>query len=417
MTRRSELVTTLENRGFIRQATDLDGLDAAAATETITAYVGYDLTASSLHAGSLLSIMAMRRLQRCGHRPIILLGGVTTKVGDPSDKDKQRPLLDEATIAANKAGIARAFERYLVFGDGPTDARFVDNSEWLEPLSYVQFLRDYGVHFTINRMLTFDSVKRRLDREQPLTFLEFNYMLMQACDFHELHRRYACRLQVGGSYQWVNIFNGVELCRRLDEAEVFGLTTPLITTADGAKMGKTAGGAVWLDGERTPPYDFWQFWRNTADADVARFLRFFTDLPLDEIARLERLQGAEINDAKIALADAATALLHGAEAAAQAKATAEATFAGGGLGADLPTVALDEARLAEGVSVAALAVETGLCASGGEAKRHIKAGALKLGDRVVQDPAFRIDAASFGDQSELRLSVGKKKHARIARAV
>jgi tyrosyl-tRNA synthetase len=335
---RSSLMRLLDERGYIHQVTDAAALDALAEKEVVSAYIGFDATASSLHVGSLVQIMMLRRLQQAGHRPIVLMGGGTTKVGDPSGKDESRKLLTTEQIDANIAGIRRAFEHFLTFGDGPTDAIMVNNAEWLDTLEYIPFLREVGKHFTINRMLTFDSVKLRLDREQPLTFLEFNYMILQAYDFLELSRRVGCRAQMGGSDQWGNIVNGIELTRRIDGSEVFGVTTPLITTADGAKMGKTAQGAVWLDEALLSPYDYWQFWRNTDDADVARFLKLFTDLPLDEIARLEQLQGAEINQAKIVLATEATAMLHGREAAEAAERTAAETFAGGGAGADLPTL-------------------------------------------------------------------------------
>ncbi|NUR46370.1 MAG: tyrosine--tRNA ligase, partial [Sphingomonas sp.] len=312
---RSSLLKLLDERGYVHQMTDAAGLDALAAKEVVTGYIGFDATAPSLHVGSLVQIMLLRRLQQAGHRPIVLMGGGTTKVGDPTGKDESRKLLTDAEIDANIAGIRRVFEHFLTFGDGPTDAVMVNNDEWLSKLEYVPFLREVGRHFTINRMLTFDSVKIRLEREQPLTFLEFNYMILQGYDFLELSRRHGLRLQLGGSDQWGNIVNGIELTRRIDGTEVYGVTTPLITTADGAKMGKTAQGAVWLDETLLSPYDYWQFWRNTQDSDVSKFLRLFTDLPLDEVARLERLSGAEINQAKIVLATEATAMLHGRDAA------------------------------------------------------------------------------------------------------
>src|SRR6478672_10286559 len=333
----STLLKLLDERGYIHQLTDAAALDALASKEVVSAYIGFDATASSLHVGSLVQIMMLRRLQQTGHRPIVLMGGGTTKVGDPSGKDESRKLLTEDHINANIAGIRRVFERFLTFGEGPTDAIMVNNADWLDKLEYIPFLREVGRHFTINRMLTFDSVKLRLDREQPMTFLEFNYMILQAYDFLELSRRAGCRAQFGGSDQWGNIVNGIELARRIDGRELFGVTTPLITTADGAKMGKTAQGAVWLDEQLLSPYDYWQFWRNTADADVGRFLRLFTDLPLDVIARLEALPGAEINEAKIVLATEATAMLHGRQAATDAKETAKATFEQGGAGENLPT--------------------------------------------------------------------------------
>jgi tyrosyl-tRNA synthetase len=398
---RSSLMRLLDERGYIHQVTDAAALDALAEKEVVSAYIGFDATASSLHVGSLVQIMMLRRLQQAGHRPIVLMGGGTTKVGDPSGKDESRKLLTTEQIDANIAGIRRAFEHFLTFGDGPTDAIMVNNAEWLDTLEYIPFLREVGKHFTINRMLTFDSVKLRLDREQPLTFLEFNYMILQAYDFLELSRRVGCRAQMGGSDQWGNIVNGIELTRRIDGSEVFGVTTPLITTADGAKMGKTAQGAVWLDEALLSPYDYWQFWRNTDDADVARFLKLFTDLPLDEIARLEQLQGAEINQAKIVLATEATAMLHGREAAEAAERTAAETFAGGGAGADLPT-------LSTGGSISILAALTGLgfCASNGEAKRKIAEGAVRVDDQVTSDAALMIEVGANG----VKLSLGKKKH-------
>jgi tyrosyl-tRNA synthetase len=403
---RSSLMRLLDERGYIHQVTDAAALDALAEKEVVSAYIGFDATASSLHVGSLVQIMMLRRLQQAGHRPIVLMGGGTTKVGDPSGKDESRKLLTSEQIDANIAGIRRAFEHFLTFGDGPTDAIMVNNAEWLDTLEYIPFLREVGRHFTINRMLTFDSVKLRLDREQPLTFLEFNYMILQAYDFLELSRRVGCRAQMGGSDQWGNIVNGIELTRRIDGSEVFGVTTPLITTADGAKMGKTAQGAVWLDEALLSPYDYWQFWRNTDDADVGRFLKLFTDLQLDEVARLETLQGAEINQAKIVLATEATAMLHGREAAAAAERTAAETFAGGGAGADLPT-------LATGGSISILAALAGLgfCASNGEAKRKIAEGAVKIDDQPVSDPALMIEV---GDTAT-KLSLGKKKHGLLIR--
>jgi tyrosyl-tRNA synthetase len=397
---RSSLMRLLDERGYIHQVTDAAALDALAEKDVISAYIGFDATAASLHVGSLVQIMMLRRLQQAGHKPIVLMGGGTTKVGDPSGKDESRKLLTTEQIDANIAGIRRAFEHFLTFGDGPTDAILVNNADWLDMLEYIPFLREVGKHFTINRMLTFDSVKLRLDREQPLTFLEFNYMILQAYDFLELSRRVGCRAQMGGSDQWGNIVNGIELGRRIDGAELYGVTTPLITTADGAKMGKTAQGAVWLDERLLSPYDYWQFWRNTDDGDVGRFLKLFTDLPLDEIARLEALQGAEINQAKIVLATEATAMLHGREAADTAAATARATFEGGA-GEDLPT-------LATGGSISILAALTGLgfCASNGEAKRKIAEGAVRVDDEVVSDPALMLTAAD----EPLKLSLGKKKH-------
>ncbi|WP_428408101.1 tyrosine--tRNA ligase [Hyphococcus sp.] len=409
-TYKSDFLNVLESRGFIAQSTNLEGLDEKAATGIVTAYIGFDATAKSLHAGSLIQIMMLHWLQQTGHKPIALMGGGTTKVGDPTGKDEQRKLLTDADIEANIEGIKSAFAKFLTFGDGPTDAVMVNNDDWLSKLGYVEFLRDYGVHFTINRMLTFDSVKLRLERESPMTFLEFNYMLMQAYDFHELYNRYGCILQLGGSDQWGNIVNGVELCRRKDGAEVFGLTTPLLTTASGKKMGKTEGGAVWLNTDMFSPYDYWQYWRNAEDADVATLLARFTTLPMDEVNRLATLQGAEINDAKKVLATEATALLHGREAAESAAATAQKTFEQGGLGGDLPTIDIAAGDLSNAALVDQF-IAAGLCASKGEARRHIKAGALKVNDEVLADE--RNLTASDVRDGAVKLSVGKKKHAII----
>jgi tyrosyl-tRNA synthetase len=401
----SALLRLLDERGYIHQLTDAAALDALAAKETISAYIGFDATAASLHVGSLVQIMMLRRLQQAGHRPIVLMGGGTTKVGDPSGKDESRKLLTAEEIDANIAGIRRVFERFLTFGEGPTDAIMANNAEWLDTLEYIPFLREVGRHFTINRMLTFDSVKLRLDREQPMTFLEFNYMILQAYDFLELSRRVGCRAQMGGSDQWGNIVNGIELGRRVDGTELFGVTTPLITTADGAKMGKTAQGAVWLDEQWLSPYDYWQFWRNTQDADVGRFLRLFTDLPLDEITRLEGLPGAEINEAKIVLATEATAMLHGRDAASAAQATARETFEGGA-GEDLPTLSLGD-----GMNIAHALTALGFTPSNKEAKRKIAEGAVRLDDEPVSDPGLMVSA---GDQP-LKLSLGKKRHGLLVR--
>jgi tyrosyl-tRNA synthetase len=402
----SDLLKLLDERGYIHQLTDAAGLDSLAQKGPVTGYIGFDATAPSLHVGNLVSIMLLRRMQQAGHRPVVLMGGGTTKVGDPSGKDEGRQLLTHETIAANIASIRKNFEPFLDFNDGPTGAILLNNAEWLDGLEYLPFLRDVGRHFTINRMLTFDSVRLRLDREQPLTFLEFNYMILQAYDFLELSRRAGCRLQLGGSDQWGNIVNGIELARRTEGTELFGVTTPLITTADGAKMGKTANGAVWLGAEQLSPYDYWQFWRNSADADVGKFLRLFTDIPLDEIRRLEILPGAEINQAKIVLADAATAMLHGPQAAQAAGETAKATFEQGGTGEDLPT-------LATGGSISILAALTGLgfCASNGEAKRKIAEGAVRLNDQAVTDPGQVIEVS--GDP--VKLSLGKKRHGLLIR--
>ena len=403
---KSSLLRLLGERGYIHQATDAAALDALAAKEIVTAYIGFDATAPSLHVGSLVQIMMLRRLQQAGHKPIVLMGGGTTKVGDPSGKDESRQLLTPQQIDANIAGIRRVFEHFLTFGDGPADAVMMNNAEWLDGLQYIDFLREVGRHFTINRMLTFDSVKLRLDREQPMTFLEFNYMILQAYDFLELSRRAGCRLQMGGSDQWGNIVNGIELGRRIDGTELYGVTTPLITTADGAKMGKTAQGAVWLDAEHLSPYDYWQFWRNTQDADVGRFLRLFTDLSLDEIARLEALPGAEINEAKIVLATEATAMLHGRAAAEAAADTAKTTFTEGGLGEDLPTLSLGQ-----GMTVTHALTALGFTPSNKEAKRKIAEGAVRLDDVTVNDPALML----LGADEPLKLSLGKKRHALLVR--
>jgi len=398
----SSLLRLLDERGYIHQLTDAAGLDALAASRIVPGYIGFDATAPSLHVGSLVQIMMLRRLQQAGHKPIVVMGGGTTKVGDPSGKDESRKMLTSETIAGNIASIRTVFERLLTFGDGPADAVIVDNDEWLGKLGYIDLLRDVGPHFTINRMLTFDSVKLRLEREQPLTFLEFNYMILQAYDFRELAQRYDCRLQLGGSDQWGNIVNGIELGRRMDGAELFGLTTPLLTTADGAKMGKTAAGAVWLNEAQLPSYDFWQYWRNCDDRDVGRFLRLFTDIPLDEIARFEALAGSEINAGKIALANAVTALCRGEDAARAVEQTAQATFAGG-VGADLPVLVLEP-----GMTVAAACTAIGFTASNGEAKRKIAEGALWLDDRPVTD------ASQPAAPGKIRL--GKKKHGLLRHA-
>ena len=399
----SDLMRVLEGRGYIHQTTDAGALDALAAKQVVPGYIGFDATAPSLHVGSLVQIMMLRRLQQTGHKPIVVMGGGTTKIGDPSGKDESRKMLTAADIDANIAGIRTVFERLLTFGDGPTDAVMVNNDEWLSELGYIELLRDVGPHFTVNRMLTFDSVKLRLDREQPLTFLEFNYMILQAYDFVELARRYECRLQMGGSDQWGNIVNGMELGRRMESRELFGLTTPLLTTADGAKMGKTASGAVWLNEEQLPAYDFWQYWRNVDDRDVGRFMRLFTDMDLGLIARYENYEGAAINEAKIRLANEVTALVRGKAAAKEAEATAKATFAGGGIGDSLPVFELP----IEGMRAGAILTALGFTVSNGEAKRKIAEGAVKLDDEVISDPAQIIRAPAGSD---IRLSLGKKKH-------
>jgi tyrosyl-tRNA synthetase len=410
MSHRSELVRQLVARGFLHQATDLDGLDQLAATQQITGYIGFDCTADSLHVGNSVQIMLLRLLQRTGHRPIALVGGGTSKVGDPSGKEEMRQLLDDAGLAANIKGIRRSLEGFLAFGDG--GAMLVNNDPWLSELRYVDFLRHYGRHFTINRMLTFDSVKSRLEREQPLTFLEFNYMVMQAYDFLELARRHDCCLQMGGSDQWGNIVNGVELGRRVDGKNLFGVTTPLITTAAGAKMGKTAAGAVWLNEDRLPTFDYWQFWRNTADADVGRFLRLFTDLPLAEIARLEALEGAELNDAKAILAYEATKLCRGEAAAQGAAEAARAVFSGAGEDTGLPTTDVPRAEFSAGINIADLLQRTGLAASKGEARRLIRGGGARLNEARIDDEAMTVDADQL-DGGQLTLSAGRKRHVRV----
>lgn len=405
---RSDFLRVLQDRGFIHQCTDGEGLDALAARRPVTAYVGFDCTGDSLHIGHLVSIMMLRTLQRTGHRPIALVGGGTTKVGDPSGKDESRQLLTDAQIEANKRGIERSLARFLDFA--PSGAMLVDNAEWLDRLEYIPFLRDFGTHFTVNRMLTFDSVKLRLEREQPLTLLEFNYMVMQAYDFLELSRRYGCRLQMGGSDQWGNIVNGVELGRRIDGSHLFGLTTPLITTASGQKMGKTVAGAVWLNPDKRTAFEYWQFWRNTEDADVGRFLRLFTELPLEEIARLEQLAGAELNEAKKVLAFEATRLCHGADAAEQAATAAHAVFEGGSESIEgLPVVACDRASLASGMPVIELLFLAGLAASNSEARRLVRGGGARLNDERIDDETATVDLNALRDGG-IKLSAGRKRH-------
>ena len=399
---KSTLLRLLDERGYIHQLTDAAALDALAQKQVIPGYIGFDPTAPSLHVGSMVQIMLLRRLQQAGHKPIVLMGGGTGKIGDPSFKDEARKLLTTDTIAANVASIKTVFERFLTFGDGPSDAIMVDNADWLDKLEYIPFLREVGQHFSVNRMLSFDSVKQRLDREQSLSFLEFNYMIFQAYDFRELSQRHACRLQMGGSDQWGNIVNGIELTRRMDGVEVFGVTTPLLTTADGSKMGKTAAGAVWLNEDALPTWDFWQYWRNSDDRDVGRFLRLFTDLPLDEIARLEALEGSEINAAKVVLANEITRLVRGEEAARAAEATAAATFAGGGIGQDLPTLACAD----DAISLIDALVGIGFAVSRGEAKRLIAGGGARIDGESVSDEGFQIVLAG----QERRISAGKKKH-------
>ena len=418
---RSELLRTLAERGYLHQCTDLEGLDAAAASGRVTGYIGFDATADSLHVGSLIQIMMLRHMQRTGHRPIVLMGGGTTKVGDPSGKDKSRQLLTNEQIAGNIAGIRRVFERFLDFGDGA--ALMADNSDWLDALLYIPFLREHGRHFSVNRMLGFESVRQRLDREQPLSFLEFNYMVLQAYDFVELGRRHGCSLQMGGSDQWGNIVCGVELGRRAAGLELFGLTSPLLTTASGAKMGKTADGAVWLNPDRFSPYEYWQYWRDIEDADVGRFLRLFTELPLDEIARLETLEGAEINEAKAILATEATALCHGREAAEAAAETAKRTFgatpragsptARADSSAGLPTTEIARSRLDAGIPVYDLLREAGLAKSNSESRRLIRGGGARVNDERFADETGTVGPGDLTADGTIKLSAGRKRHALV----
>ncbi|MCY4590334.1 MAG: tyrosine--tRNA ligase [Alphaproteobacteria bacterium] len=407
----SSFMRTMSERGFIHQATDAGGLDTLMNNKVVTAYIGFDCTADSLHVGSLLQIMMLRHLQRCGHRPIVLMGGGTTKVGDPSGRDDARQLLSDEDIGRNKAGIRRIFERYVTFGDGPTGAVMCDNDEWLSTLRYIPFLRKVGRYFSVNRMLSFDSVKLRLEREQPLSFLEFNYMILQAYDFLELRRRYGCELQMGGSDQWGNIVNGVELARRIDRQAIHGLTSPLITTASGAKMGKTAQGAIWLNAERLSPYDFWQFWRNTEDGDVGRFLQLFTDLPLEEIRRLAALEGRELNHAKKVLADEVTGLCHGSGAAQAAAETARRTFEEGGRGGELPSLPVDRQDLEDGLWVVEALRRSGLVASNGEGRKLIRNGGARINDVVVSSEEYRVGLADLDAEGIVKLSSGRKRHA------
>jgi tyrosyl-tRNA synthetase len=407
---KSDFLNVLASRGFIHQVSEPEALDALARQSTITAYIGFDCTAPSLHVGSLLPIMMLHWLQQTGHKPIPLMGGGTTRVGDPSGKDESRRLLTDDIIAANLRSIRETFGRFLRFGDGKTDAVMANNADWLNALNYIDFLRDIGRHFSINRMLSFDSVKLRLERQQELSFLEFNYMILQAYDFVELFRRYGCVLQMGGSDQWGNIVNGIDLGRRLHSAQLFALTSPLITTSSGAKMGKTAAGAVWLNADQVSPYDYWQYWRNTEDADVARFLKLFTVLPLDEIARLAALKDAEINEAKKVLATAATALVHGETAAAEAAATARTTFEEGGLGSSLPTVEVPRADLKAGIGVHAAFVKAGLAASNGEVRRAIANNAILVNDKRVTDDKAMIGEAEVTADGVVKLSLGRKRH-------
>ncbi len=408
---KSEFLQTISERGFIHQCTDDAALDEILSKDDIAvAYAGFDCTADSLHIGHLMPIMTLRWYQRCGHKPIALMGGGTTKVGDPSGKDESRQILTEETIAANIQGIKGTFEKFLSFGDGPTDTLMVNNADWLDELEYIPFLREFGKHFSVNRMFSFDSVKLRLEREQPLSFLEFNYMILQAYDFLELSRRDNCVLQIGGSDQWGNIVNGVELGRRVDGTALYGLTSPLIMTSAGEKMGKTAGGAVWLNSDRLSPYEYFQFWRNTADADVGRFLRLFTELPLDEIAKLETLQDAEINEAKKILAHEATKLCHGEAAAIEAGETAKATFEDGTQGAALPTVDVAESELSEGLPAFVAMATVGLANSNGEARRLIRGGGGRVNDAVITDESQTITLADVNEDGVIKFSAGKKRH-------
>jgi len=406
---RSEFLHVMQSRGFLADCTDLQGLDEKLRSGVHAAYIGFDATAKSLHVGSLIQIMMLRWFQNTGHRPITLMGGGTTKVGDPSFRADERPLLDAAAIDANIAGIKQVFSAYIDYGDNA--AMMINNAEWLDGLNYLDFLRDIGRHFSINRMLSFESVKSRLDREQSLSFLEFNYMILQAYDFMELHRRYDCILQMGGSDQWGNIVNGIDLTRRVIEGEVYGLTSPLLTTSDGKKMGKSQAGAVWLNPEMLSPYEFWQFWRNTTDADVGRFLKLYTEMPLDECDRLGALQGSEINEAKARLATEVTTLLHGADAAATAAATARDVFEKGGVGEDLPTLTLSGEEVGDGISIVQLIVKSGLAGSGKEAKRLIAEGGARLNDEPLGNAGLMVDAGMLA--APLKLSAGKKRHALV----
>jgi tyrosyl-tRNA synthetase len=410
---KSEFLREALRRGFFHQCTDLEGLDALLLEGPVTAYIGFDMTADSLHAGSLLPIMLLRLFQQTGNKPVVLMGGGTTKIGDPSGKDEARQLLSDEQIAGNMAGIRAIFDKFLTFGDGPTDAVMVNNDDWLKDINYIDFLRDYGRHFSVNRMLSFDSVKLRLEREQPLTFLEFNYMILQAYDFLELNRRLGLRLQMGGSDQWGNIVNGVELGRRVDGVVLFGFTNPLLTTASGAKMGKSAQGAIWLNEARLSSYDYWQYWRNAEDADVGRFLRLFTELPEEEVQRLESLPGAEINEAKKILATEATKLCRGEAAAKAAEETALKTFEQGALGDELPAIEVARGELDAGLPAFELFRRAGLAASGGEARRLIKGGGARLNDEKITDEAQPISSADLSGEGVIKLSAGKKRHALV----
>ncbi len=408
---KSEFIAIMMERGFLADCTDYQGLDDALSNQVVPAYIGFDATAKSLHVGSLIQIMMLRWLQKTGHKPITLMGGGTTKVGDPSFRADERPLLGPEQIDANIAGIKEVFSAYLDYGDAPTDALMINNAEWLDGLNYLDFLRDIGRHFSINRMLSFESVKSRLDREQSLSFLEFNYMILQAYDFLELNRRYGCLLQMGGSDQWGNIVNGIDLTRRVLDHEIYGLTSPLLTTSDGKKMGKSLAGAIWLNADMLSPYEFWQFWRNTTDADTGRFLKLYTELPVAECDRLGALAGSEINEAKIILANEVTTLLHGADAAKAAEATAREVFEKGGIGDDLPTLTLSKADVQDGISIVQLLVRSGLAGSGREAKRLIADNGARLNDAPLTDASLVMDAAALA--APIKLSAGKKRHALV----
>ncbi|WP_293447692.1 tyrosine--tRNA ligase [Planktotalea sp.] len=408
---KSDFIAVMIERGFLADCTDYQGLDEASLKGGLPGYIGFDATAKSLHVGSLIQIMMLRWLQKTGGKPITLMGGGTTKVGDPSFRADERPLLIPAQIDDNIAGIKKVFSAYLDYGDGPTDALMINNAEWLDGLNYLDFLRDIGKHFSVNRMLAFESVKSRLDREQSLSFLEFNYMILQAYDFLELNRRYGCVLQMGGSDQWGNIVNGIDLTRRVLDNQIFGLTSPLLTTSDGKKMGKSADGAVWLNPDMRSPYEFWQFWRNTTDADVGRFLKLYTEMPVDECDRLGALAGSEINEAKVILANEITGLLHGADAATTAEATAREVFEKGGVGDDLPTLGLTRDELGDGLSIVQAIVRAGLAKSGKDAKRLISENGARIDDQPLSDAGLMLDAAALS--SPIKLSAGKKRHALI----
>ena len=408
---KSDFMRVMIERGFLADCTDYQGLDEALSAGVVPGYIGFDATAKSLHVGSLIQIMMLRWLQKTGHKPITLMGGGTTKVGDPSFRSDERPLLGPEQIDANIAGIKQVFSAYLDYSDAPDGALMLNNAEWLDDLKYLDFLRDIGRHFSINRMLSFESVKSRLDREQSLSFLEFNYMILQAYDFLELNRRYGCLLQMGGSDQWGNIVNGIDLTRRVLDHEIYGLTSPLLTTSDGKKMGKSQSGAVWLNADMLSPYEFWQFWRNTTDADTGRFLKLYTELPVGECDRLGALEGSDINAAKIILANEVTTLLHGADAAAAAEATAREVFEHGGVGDDLPTLTLTAADVADGISIVQLIVRAGLAGSGKEAKRLIADNGARMNDEPLTDAGLMVDASALS--APIKLSAGKKRHALV----